>query len=379
MISEYEKKYTDDKFNFIETTIYDNFICSIVENDKLYNLNSKLFYYNLDMLDNLKTIYHQNDFIFVKTTKKDAEVMFYQDLSSNKIFIPKLGLANIQESKEYEKYINNSLKISDITCPSLMYTTTGELINMPNKAKPLFMSFRDKNIKSYFQCNEKNMTTANYKINNIQLILFGLNSSSIEECENEFKSTKYNKDNIESSSSDTFKSNLFDLLKEIKTENDFLLKSNLLLNMLNDFEEKEKLDLSNNNIRTHSKPYEFLSYDNTFRKILETNDYENFKRILFEIKINFDSKNVMKLNSNKFIPYKYDIEEHLENKLGKLSKNLNQSNQSNESNKSNKSNNGWLSWFNKFSLYKINNNSESNSTHYIHLKDITIDKDLYLE
>lgn len=315
IISEYEKKYIDDKLDFIETIIYDNFICSIVDNDKLYNLNSQLFNYNLSSLDDLKQKYPINDFIFIKTTKKNAELIFFQDLSFNKIFIPKIGLANIQQSNA-----------------RIIYTTTGELINLPNKPETFYLSDKD----NYSQLNE---IVDTYTINNVQLILFGLKSSSIEECEKQFKLVEYFEENKEKSISDIFK-----LFKEIKTENDFLLKSGLLLNIIKDFAEKEESYLPNNNISIYTNIYKLLIDNNTFKNILEKNDYENFKRIIFQIKINTDS--LINSDKNHFIPYKYNIEKHLEN---------------------------------KFTLSSINKKSEPIQTAFIHLQNNCINKDLWLE
>jgi hypothetical protein len=216
--------------------------------------------------------------------------------------------------------------------------------------------------------------TAKYEINNVQLILFGLNPSSIEECEKEFQiQNNFREKTPEISEPQEFLSKLFKLCKEIKTEEEFLLKSNFLLNFLTEFTEKFKsiLDISNNKnlIQNNSDLYQIIFNDDTFRKILQNNDYYNYKRIIFQTKININSNtsNLKKL-SNKFISYKYNIEEELDKKYKKYNK-------YNKDTYDDTYNNWLLRWFNKTSYKK----SEPIETHFINIQNRTIAKDLYME
>ena len=208
-----EKKY-------IETIVCDNMFYSIInKEDDILKLNIDIFKYNYDMLTFLKKIYPECGFLFIKTTKKNVEILVSQDLINNELFIPFVSLIELNKLERYLYDISNKTKRLYLT-PTLIYTAQGELCKI-----------NDSHDSSTIHKNLEPMNFVDFDLKNAEKILLnasigfhGLNQNQISKFEKIVKEG-YD-DSFEKYMSDAEKErkNAYEFLQTIKTKEYFKSK-----------------------------------------------------------------------------------------------------------------------------------------------------------
>ena len=121
----------DEKMDYNSTKTCDGLIYSIInKDDDILKLNTDLFKYDYNMLQFFKKTYSDCGFLFVKTTKKNVEFIFSQDLNNDKLFIPFVSLLELNKSNIFNKTtLDGEIKLK-LNSPSLLYNAQGELVKM---------------------------------------------------------------------------------------------------------------------------------------------------------------------------------------------------------------------------------------------------------
>jgi hypothetical protein len=252
----FNKSLLDKELQFIPCHSYNNILVSVVKKeDCIFNLNQSVFHYTFEDLKNIKEKYSKNDIIFVKTLKRNAEIVFSQDLIDNKLFIPRISFNNTIA------YINKS--------KNLIYTVQGEL------------EYQSHNNTDYIT------QETNRKIEKIDLVLFGINQESEEKVKKYFtineKTESFNKDMIE----------LNLLLKQIQNEHDFTIKSGEVLGFIDH----------------HKNILEIVSDMTNLVQACKDDDYELYLKTYFKF------KNVCNIeNFNEYSKVEFDILSYFKNK-----------------------------------------------------------------
>ena len=257
----FNKSLIDKELQFIPCHSYNNIIVSVIKKeDSIFNLNQSVFNYKFEDLKNIKEKYPNNDFIFVKTLKRNAEIVFSQDLVDNKLFIPRISFNNTTA------YTNQS--------KNLMYTTQGEL------------EYKSENVPKL--TTEYVLQDFDGKTHKIDLVLFGINQESEEKVKKYFtineKTQSFNKDMID----------LNHLLKQIQNEHDFTIKSGEVLGFIDHHKNILEKVSDITNLVQACKDDDYELYLKTHFKLINVCNIENINEYT---KVDFD---VLSYFKNKY-------------------------------------------------------------------------------
>lgn len=265
----FNKSLIDKELQYIPCHSYNNILVSVVKKeDSIFNLNQSVFHYKFEDLKNIKERYNNNDFIFVKTLKRNAEIVFSQDLVDNKLFIPRISFNNTTA------YINKS--------KNLIYTVQGELEYEKEKEKE--DSFRQPKYETH---------NFDGKTDKIDLVLFGINQESEEKVKKYF--TINEKDKSENNHT-KYITDFNLLLKQIQNEHDFTIKSGEVLGFIDNHKNILEVVSDMTNLVQACKDDDYELYLKTYFKIKNICNIENFNEYT---KVEFDVLNYFK--------NKYDI------------------------------------------------------------------------
>lgn len=325
-----EKKY-------IETIVCDNMFYSIInKEDDILKLNIDIFKYNYDMLTFLKKIYPECGFLFIKTTKKNVEILVSQDLINNELFIPFVSLIELNKLERYLYDISNKTKRLYLT-PTLIYTAQGELCKI-----------NDSHDSSTIHKNLEPMNFVDFDLKNAEKILLnasigfhGLNQNQISKFEKIVKEG-YD-DSFEKYMSDAEKErkNAYEFLQTIKTKEDFkskIIDINKSLSRLGIFNrlgrvgtiglpdrvgllgrrggERRKIAVSNGVVK-YDDTDDNINDDKKIDEIDDetfTIEFNNFLKLMFDVNKILKIKDKKALN--KPILSTFDVNKYLENTYG---------------------------------------------------------------
>lgn len=125
----------DEQMDYVQLKTIDGIIYSIInKDDDILKLNTDMFKYNYDMLKFFKKIYSDCGFLFVKSTKKNSEIIFTQTMNNLNLFIPFISLIEVNKLERYlydigKIVLPETLK-SSLNTPTLLYNAQGEIVRL---------------------------------------------------------------------------------------------------------------------------------------------------------------------------------------------------------------------------------------------------------
>ena len=282
----------DEKMNYISTKTCEGLIYSIInKDDDILKLNTDLFKYNYDMLRLFKKIYSDCGFLFVKTTKKNVEFVFTQDLNTDKLFIPFVSLF---ELNKLERYLYDAVKPSSErivnNTPTLLYNAQGELVKMndSNDSSTIHSRMEPRNFVDIDLRNANKI-----KLDGIKIGFHGLKSEQISKFEKIIFKDLCDLPVCGCQENNHSEKN-FDFLLSIKSEEEFKNKLDDICKVLNEF----------------GKHYNYETFLKFIFKLKKVNNNKKEEEYNKPIKSTF--------NVSKYLETKYNITKPVDGKLQTL-------------------------------------------------------------
>ena len=175
----------DKKMNYIPLKTTDNFTYSIINKDEdILNLNTDIFRYSYDVLRFLKKTYTDCGFLFVKTTKKNVELIFTQEVENNNVYIPFVSLIELNKlqtylvnSQNFNRNKEDTRASAPIKTSTLLYNAQGELVRMNDENESLKFNKRELILDS---CDDYILTDEHkISLDGIKIGFYGIDKESI--------------------------------------------------------------------------------------------------------------------------------------------------------------------------------------------------------